>query len=85
MRQSQAPQQRQQQQRRPDWQKRLLVKKNKAPGKTALLAEKMDHHPEWQNVYNRVDVTLSTHDAGGFTELDVNLATAMDTFAAARK
>ncbi|KPQ12926.1 MAG: 4-alpha-hydroxytetrahydrobiopterin dehydratase PhhB [Rhodobacteraceae bacterium HLUCCA09] len=44
----------------------------------ALVAEKMDHHPEWSNVYKTVEVTLSTHDAGGLTELDVKLARAMD-------
>jgi 4a-hydroxytetrahydrobiopterin dehydratase len=44
----------------------------------ALRAEKMDHHPEWFNVYKTVEVTLSTHDAGGLTELDVKLARAMD-------
>ena len=44
----------------------------------ALLAEKMDHHPEWFNVYNRVDVTLTTHDAGGVTELDRKMAEAME-------
>jgi len=49
----------------------------------ALAAEKADHHPEWFNVYNRVDVTLSTHDAGGVTELDVALALIMDAAAAA--
>ncbi|WP_427453951.1 4a-hydroxytetrahydrobiopterin dehydratase [Litorimonas sp. WD9-15] len=44
----------------------------------AIIAEKMDHHPEWYNVYNRVDVTLTTHDAGGVTEKDVTLANAME-------
>ena len=46
--------------------------------RAALIAEKHDHHPEWFNVWNRVDVTLSTHDAGGLTALDVTLASAMD-------
>jgi len=46
--------------------------------RVALLADKMDHHPEWFNVYNRVDVVLSTHDAGGVTELDFKLAAFMD-------
>lgn len=49
--------------------------------RTALAAEKMDHHPEWTNVWNRVDVTLSTHDAGGLTGKDVKLARAMDLYA----
>ncbi|MBI1252496.1 MAG: 4a-hydroxytetrahydrobiopterin dehydratase [Alphaproteobacteria bacterium] len=44
----------------------------------ALKAEQMDHHPEWFNVYNKVEVTLSTHDAGGVTALDVVLARFMD-------
>lgn len=44
----------------------------------ALVAEKMDHHPEWFNVYRTVEVTLSTHDVGGLTALDIALATAMD-------
>ena len=49
--------------------------------RAALVAEKLDHHPEWFNVYKTVDVTLSTHDAGGVTELDIKLAEAMDKFA----
>jgi 4a-hydroxytetrahydrobiopterin dehydratase len=44
----------------------------------ALIAEKMDHHPEWFNVYSKVDVTLTTHSAGGVTILDVKLAQAID-------
>ena len=50
--------------------------------RVALVAEKMDHHPEWSNVYKTVAVTLSTHDAGGLTERDIELATAMDRVAA---
>ena len=46
--------------------------------RVALLAEAMDHHPEWSNVYRTVEVTLATHDAGGLTELDVRRARAMD-------
>ncbi|HEY1243311.1 MAG TPA: 4a-hydroxytetrahydrobiopterin dehydratase [Hyphomicrobiaceae bacterium] len=49
--------------------------------RAALVAEKMNHHPEWFNVWNRVDVTLSTHDAGGLTERDLKLAEAMDRIA----
>ena len=49
--------------------------------RAALLAEKMDHHPEWLNVYNRVDVTLATHSAGGVTELDIKMAKAMNDYA----
>jgi len=46
--------------------------------RAALAAEKMDHHPEWFNVWNRVDVTLSTHSAGGLTDLDIRLAKKMN-------
>ena len=49
--------------------------------RAALVAEKMDHHPEWFNVYKTVAVTLSTHDAGGVSELDIKLAEAMDKIA----
>jgi 4a-hydroxytetrahydrobiopterin dehydratase len=45
--------------------------------RVALLAEKADHHPEWSNVYNKVEVRLTTHDAGGITAMDIALATAM--------
>lgn len=44
----------------------------------AVVAEAMNHHPQWYNVYNRVDVTLTTHDAGGLTEKDVTLAKRME-------
>lgn len=49
--------------------------------RAALIAEKMDHHPEWRNVYKTVEVVLSTHDAGGVTRLDVELAAAMNAIA----
>jgi 4a-hydroxytetrahydrobiopterin dehydratase len=49
--------------------------------RAALIAEKMDHHPEWFNVYRTVEVTLSTHDAGGVTDRDIALAEAMDRVA----
>jgi 4a-hydroxytetrahydrobiopterin dehydratase len=46
--------------------------------RVALLAEKQDHHPEWFNVWNRVEITLSTHDAGGLSRRDIKLAQAID-------
>ena len=49
--------------------------------RVALRAEQMNHHPEWFNVYNRVEVTLATHDAGGVTEKDIDLAIFMDELA----
>lgn len=51
--------------------------------RVALAAEKLDHHPDWSNVYKTVDVTLNTHDAGGLTELDFALAKKMDKYAGA--
>ena len=49
--------------------------------RVALMADKLDHHPEWSNVYNRVEVLLATHEADGVTELDVTLAGFMDAIA----
>jgi len=48
--------------------------------KVAILAEQMNHHPEWFNVYNRVEVTLTTHDCDGLSNNDVDMATKMDEF-----
>ncbi len=50
--------------------------------RVALAAEAMDHHPEWTNVWNRVDIVLTTHDAGGLTRLDVDLARQIDALSA---
>ena len=52
--------------------------------RVALVAEKMDHHPEWSNVWNRVDILLTTHDAGGLSARDVELASAIDAMLDAR-
>ena len=49
--------------------------------KVALMAEKMDHHPDWTNSYNRVEITLTSHDAGGLTARDIELADAIDRIA----
>ena len=51
--------------------------------RAALVAEKLNHHPEWTNVYNTVDVTLTTHDCGGLSALDLTLARRMDKIAGA--
>lgn len=50
--------------------------------RVAIVAEKADHHPEWSNIYNRVDIVLTTHDAGGLSQRDIDLATAIDAFVA---
>jgi 4a-hydroxytetrahydrobiopterin dehydratase len=49
--------------------------------RVAILAEKADHHPEWFNVYNRVEILLTTHDAGGLSQRDIDLATQIDAIA----
>ena len=48
--------------------------------RVAIIAEKADHHPEWLNVYNRIEILLTTHDAGGFSQRDIDLAKAIDGF-----
>jgi 4a-hydroxytetrahydrobiopterin dehydratase len=53
--------------------------------RAAMMAEKLDHHPEWFNVYNTVEVTLATHEAGGVTERDLQLAQEMNRLAAASR
>ena len=49
--------------------------------RVALVAEKLNHHPEWRNVYGTVEIVLTTHDAGGITDLDIDFATRIDRFA----
>jgi 4a-hydroxytetrahydrobiopterin dehydratase len=49
--------------------------------RVALLAERMDHHPDWRNVWNRVEIVLTTHDAGGVTDLDLRMAGEAERFA----
>lgn len=60
------------------WKFRSFIEAWGFMSRVALMAEKANHHPEWTNVYNVVDVTLSTHDAGGLTRLDLDLARRMD-------
>ncbi|OOY04158.1 4a-hydroxytetrahydrobiopterin dehydratase [Thioclava sp. F28-4] len=65
--------------------KRLLFKDFSAAwgfmSQAALCAEKMDHHPDWRNVYNKLEITLTTHDCGGVSVLDIELAGALDSLA----
>lgn len=79
----------------PDWKREgnAIVRELKFPDfvtafgfmtQVALLAEKHDHHPDWTNVYNRVRIQLTTHDAGGITERDFRLATAISGLLAAK-
>ena len=67
---------------RPAIERRLIFKDFNATfgfmTRVALMADKLDHHPEWSNVYNRVEVLLTTHDAGGVTELDIKMARFID-------
>lgn len=63
------------------WKFRSFVEAWGFMASAALVAEKLNHHPEWSNVYNVVDVTLTTHDCGGLSELDLKLAQRMDRLA----
>ena len=65
------------------WKFRTFVDAWGFMSRAALVAEKLNHHPEWSNVYNVVDVTLSTHDCHGLSRLDIDLATRMDALAGA--
>ena len=68
---------------RASWRFGILVQAFCFMASVALIAESMNHHPEWSNVYNRVEVLLTTHDAGGVTEKDVRMARFIDEAAAA--
>ena len=60
------------------WKFRSFIEAWGFMSRAALIAEKLNHHPEWSNVYNMVDVTLTTHDCQGLSQLDLDLATRMD-------
>jgi 4a-hydroxytetrahydrobiopterin dehydratase len=64
-----------------EWKFKNFVQAMSFMNAVAEVAERMNHHPEWSNVYNRVSVRLTTHDAGGLTHLDFALAQAMDSLA----
>jgi 4a-hydroxytetrahydrobiopterin dehydratase len=79
--QAQAPWQLQDDSLHAQWQFKNFLQAMAFMNAVAEVAERMNHHPEWSNVYNRVNVRLTTHDAGGLTALDFELAQAMDSLA----
>ena len=79
--QAQAPWQLQEDSLQTQWKFKDFVQAMAFMNAVAEVAERMNHHPEWSNVYNRVNVRLTTHDAGGLTALDFELAQAMDSLA----
>jgi 4a-hydroxytetrahydrobiopterin dehydratase len=79
--QAQAPWQLQEDSLQTQWKFKDFVQAMAFMNAVAEVAERMNHHPEWSNVYNRVNVRLTTHDAGGLTHLDFALAQAMDSLA----
>ena len=79
--QAQAPWQLQEDSLHTQWKFKDFVQAMAFMNAVAEVAERMNHHPEWSNVYNRVNVRLTTHDAGGLTHLDFALAQAMDSLA----
>jgi 4a-hydroxytetrahydrobiopterin dehydratase len=79
--QAQAPWQLQEDSLQTQWKFQNFLQAMAFMNAVAEVAERMNHHPEWSNVYNRVNVRLTTHDAGGLTHLDFTLAQAMDSLA----
>jgi 4a-hydroxytetrahydrobiopterin dehydratase len=79
--QAQAPWQLQEDSLQTQWKFKNFLQAMAFMNEVAEVAERMNHHPEWSNVYNRVNVRLTTHDAGGLTALDFELAQAMDSLA----